>query len=619
MGFFEKNMELLSEKFPKIAENLKEYEETVDYIVTVKEGNFDYPVLKYEKGGESYFLSSPFDGGDVYEQQWCKQFDDISYDGILFCFGATRISHNKAFREKYPEFVQFIYEPSVEVFRILLKTVDFSFLTQKDLLFVKGLNDDDFAPFVSGIISVERAYTTRYVCVPGYERIFSEIYKDYAKSLKNTMSNKTLDVNVMIRFSKELTRNYRNNAKDILRGGDLCSLMGSFPEGKPGILVSAGPSLNNNIDEIKNAVGKALIVATDTAVKPLLNHGIRPDAVLTIDPSKPVILFDKEEVWDIPLITMGNGNSQVIEKHKGRKFFSVSLGEFDEIMFSKFHKALPLLETGGSVANNVFSFLRECGCNPIILVGQDLAYTNKRSHADGTFTDKMKELDVTESKYIEIEDIYGGKTVTTHDFKHYLEWFEKMIKGHPEITVIDATEGGAKIHGAELMTLKEAVSKYCVEDIDVAKYFMEAPDVFDEKEREEMEEYLLGTPEDLRVLRKKAKKAKMDYEDMLFHVRRNEFGRKLKSDLKRVGKLTEFFEEDDTLKLVKPYFFEWEQKHKFIMQKVDVDSIEGLKRMLEGGKEYMDKIIEAVDFLEDDFISMTEQLKELRKKEKQEK
>ncbi|WP_373845633.1 6-hydroxymethylpterin diphosphokinase MptE-like protein, partial [Clostridium sp.] len=48
----------------------------------------------------------------------------------------------------------------------------------------------------------------------------------------------------------------------------------------PAIIVSAGPSLDKNISELKRAEGKALIIATDAVLTTLKNHGIVPDAVV---------------------------------------------------------------------------------------------------------------------------------------------------------------------------------------------------------------------------------------------------------------------------------------------------------------------------------------------------
>lgn len=620
MNFYEKNMEFLQEKDPNLAEKLMEYQEETEETVFVEEGRFGYPVITCEKNGRTYQLSSPFDGEGDYEEKWISQFSDWDYEGMLFCFGMARISHIVKFREANPEYLQFIYEPSIAVFRAILEWVDISFLDEKDILVVEGINEEAWRASIYALASSENILTTKYLCVPNYERMFPKEYVEYADTLKRISESRVMDTGVGIRFSEELTRNLRDNIKDIMRGGDLVALIESFPEGKPGILVSAGPSLNNNIDELKNAVGKALIVATDTALKPLFNHGIRPDAFVTVDPSKPLVLFDKEEVWDVPMILVENGNAQVVEKHKGRKFFSITWEGIGKVIYERFDKELPFQETGGSVANNAFSFLRDCGCNPIILVGQDLAYTNMKSHADGTFQDKMQDVNTAERRYIEIEDIHGNPTLTTADFKHYLEWFEEKIKDlkDEEKEVIDATEGGAKIHGACLMTLKEAVAKYCTEEFEIGKYFEEAPDVFNKEERKEVEEYLLDTPNILNKIKKKAKRGKQDYEDMIFHIKRDEWGRELKSSLKKVGKLTSFLDEDETMRLIAPYLAQYDLAYKQRVRRMDINTTEGLLQMLEGGKEYMEKIIETVDFLKEDFVAMTEKVKELQKSENEE-
>lgn len=618
MNYYEKNMAFFREKDPELVEALEEYQvKQTDLKVEVSEGKFGSPVMLCEKDGKSYYFSSPFDGEGTYEEAWMEQFDSPDYEGVLFCFGMARINYLRKFKEEKKDYMLLVYEPSVEIFRALLEWTDLTFLDEKDILLIKGLNDEEWYAVTYTVSHKEMAENSNYVCMPNYEKIFGADYIDFTDGIKKILKGKAMDIGVALRFSEEMTRNLRNNIKDIIRSSDLNALIENLPKGKPGIVVSAGPSLNNNIDELKNAVGKALIVATDTALKPLITHGIMPDAFVTVDPSKPLVLFEKEEVRDIPMILLENGNSEVVEKHRGKKFFSLMWQGFCKHIYERYEKPIPWLETGGSVANNVYSFLQFVGCNPIIFVGQDLAYTNKKSHADGTFKEEMDDVNTEESKYIEIEDIYGNTTYTTADFKHYLEWFEEKIEEHPEIKAIDATEGGAKIHGAELMTLKEAVAAYCTEEFDVSHYFEEASDVFNAEERKEVEEYLLSTPKMLDDIKRKAKRGKQSYEDMIFRIRRNEWGRELKSSLKKVGKLTDFLDNDETMMLVKPILVDYDHVYKQKVKKIDVNSEEGLLEMLESGKEYMEKVIETVDLLKDDFVAMTEKVKEMQKEEKE--
>lgn len=58
---------------------------------------------------------------------------------------------------------------------------------------------------------------------------------------------------------------------------------------------------------------------------------------------------------------------------------------------------------GGSVACSAFSLVYKMGFSRIILVGQDLALTGNKTHADGTFMDKMQTIDT--SKAIMVEEI----------------------------------------------------------------------------------------------------------------------------------------------------------------------------------------------------------------------
>jgi hypothetical protein len=90
-----------------------------------------------------------------------------------------------------------------------------------------------------------------------------------------------------------------------------------------------------------------------------------------------------------------------------------------------------------------------------------------------------------------VEGIDGKPVKSRHDWYIYLKWFESSIletKGMGR--VIDATEGGAKIHGTEIMTLREAIDQYCLEQIDVKRIMTEMPVTFSEQELQHIYEYL---------------------------------------------------------------------------------------------------------------------------------
>jgi hypothetical protein len=102
-------------------------------------------------------------------------------------------------------------------------------------------------------------------------------------------------------------------------------------------------------------------------------------------------------------------------------------------------------------------------CSPIILIGQDLAYTNGKFHSDETHIKEVEgENDTSTSDGTMVEDIYGNMVPSRQEYILYKNWIEAMI-GHHKINLVDATEGGAKIVGSKIMTLQEAIDRYCKE------------------------------------------------------------------------------------------------------------------------------------------------------------
>ncbi|MFQ5591807.1 MAG: 6-hydroxymethylpterin diphosphokinase MptE-like protein, partial [Phycisphaerae bacterium] len=53
--------------------------------------------------------------------------------------------------------------------------------------------------------------------------------------------------------------------------------------GDPAIVISAGPSLSKNINELAGLKGRAVLCAVQTTVKPLIERGITPDFITSLD------------------------------------------------------------------------------------------------------------------------------------------------------------------------------------------------------------------------------------------------------------------------------------------------------------------------------------------------
>ncbi|TDX58903.1 motility associated factor glycosyltransferase family protein [Orenia marismortui] len=246
---------------------------------------------------------------------------------------------------------------------------------------------------------------------------------------------------------------------------------------QPVIIVSAGPSLNKNMMDLKAAKGKALIIAVNTALKPLLRKKIIPDIVITIEESKDledhlsnldqIEGITSEMIEDMVLVFDPRVYPDVLRDWPGH--LMVASLDFDSYIMNwleKFMEYKGRIFSGGSVAHAALAFSYHIGADPIILVGQDLAFSETRTHVDGApgkgsfIEDKLK----NPKQYLQIEGINGEKLWTRIDYYRYLQYFNRMLKfADKNRTFIDATEGGARIEETEVMSLKKSIAKYCIE------------------------------------------------------------------------------------------------------------------------------------------------------------
>ena len=96
------------------------------------------------------------------------------------------------------------------------------------------------------------------------------------------------------------------------------------------------------------------------------------------------------------------------------------------------------------------------GIKEIILVGQDLAYKDNKTHAG-----RQKKVEFNSKTDVELEGINGEIIRSRYDWHEFVMRYEDIISRYPDITVIDAKRYGAKIKGTKVMDLGLAIDKYC--------------------------------------------------------------------------------------------------------------------------------------------------------------
>jgi hypothetical protein len=233
----------------------------------------------------------------------------------------------------------------------------------------------------------------------------------------------------------------------------------------PGIVVAAGPSLDKNVEYLKGVKDNALIIVVDTALRTLLNNGINPNLITSLDAweiNYRLYLKDLKPQGSF-LVTTPAAYPQLFQDFSERTFLCGFPHPFMQLIELYIGK-LGELRIGGSVATATFDLLRLCKCNPIIFVGLDLSYPEGKvytQHVPKEWQEEVKK-NIENTNLIWVEDVYGGKVQTTSSMYLWIKWFEHQVNSaRKENTVcIDATEGGAKIEGTEIMKLKDVIANF---------------------------------------------------------------------------------------------------------------------------------------------------------------
>lgn len=352
-----------------------------------------------------------------------------------------------------------IYEPSKEMFFYTLDHFDLINILGKHkmFIFVEGINSDKLKECINQSGATMMYGGSSLIRLPYYDQIYSEQYELFSTMYSQRWISAVIDGNTAKAFGKEWVSAVLDNLIPALQSRSIESYKGILPSTMPAIVVAAGPSLELNIDMLKRAKGKALILAVDTALNFLYERGIEPDFAVTLDVHKPLFLFENPLGKKVPMLISISANPSVVEYSEGPKIFY----DYTDFLTKVKHGEVisDTVSPAGSVATSAFGIARYMGAKTIILVGQDLAYKGEKTHATGL------DLYNEHSKFTSVEGNYGGQLWTRHDWYTFLLWYENMIR-HYDGTVVNATEGGAKIKGTLIMTLAEAIEQYCTNDFD---------------------------------------------------------------------------------------------------------------------------------------------------------
>jgi SAM-dependent methyltransferase len=267
-------------------------------------------------------------------------------------------------------------------------------------------------------------------------------------------------------FAGRYLLNSLRNLPAIAAEGDVAALKGAFT-GVPAIVVGAGPSLDKNLAMLKATDGRALVIAVDTALRPLLAAGVRPHVVVAVDPSELNArhLHDLPDMRGVWFVAEGSLDPSVLPPFAGQTFtYHVSQHE-PWPWLAGLGLTRGALRAWGSVLTTAFDLACETGCNPIVFAGSDLAYTRGLQYCRNTTYEPLWRDCVTDESRAERfkaylaerppvtqVDIHGHEVLTAPHYVQFRDWIVSRAAEVSGRRVLNAT-GGGMLHGGPIVQI----------------------------------------------------------------------------------------------------------------------------------------------------------------------
>lgn len=425
-------------------------------------------------------------------------------------------------QSKHEKYIIEVIEPTVEVFKHYMENNNLYKNDENIIIRYIVNNGPKKEKWKPSVDYGNFEYIKSYVNLTYFEE-YKESYLEYFKKMSEVVEGLSLARNTRLHFNTLWSEYGVVNLKYFFETHEVESLRNKV-EGRPGILVSAGPSLNKNIEILKKAQGKFLIMCVYTAYRALTLNGIEPDFLVSIDARAKPYDEDIKNGINKPLVLYKEGNANFV-KYCKKEVIMMSKKpnkKSEDIILNKKleEKSLMVESIGGTQASAGFLFLEEIGCNPIVLVGQDLSYEKKDgvTHAKGTFYEKDK----AEKKLFTVKGNHTKEVYTDKVLNSYLKWFDEHVGKIKEKTlVINATEGGAFINDTKIMKLSDVLEQYKNDELNieeiVQKYLKESKIFKTMDEKKDYYLYLKVIEKELESLNMSVKKAYYLSEDLLNH------------------------------------------------------------------------------------------------------
>lgn len=390
------------------------------------------------------------------DEVWIRAVDQLIGDArIVFVYGFGMGLSIVDLVELYPDRWFFVYEPNERTFYELMSKYDYSELLNHPQLYYLAVGKS----LLNGLFDMLCTYMQeRLVFIAQRAYLESEmemlydLKKDFEKYKKTYhMNKKTED-----RFRNEWTQNFLFHLPETLTTPSIEQLALKL-EGCTALIVSSGPSLNEDIEWIRRLKSHVFIIAAGSSIQALIQQGIQPHLCVIMD-GHPVNnkIFASVATLEPPMLFTSSSYYEISERKIDGKVFSIMKNDRVTQYFLGLDSSQLLLLPTPTVAGTSIQAAAYLGIRKILFAGQDLSYPGNQLYSKGIAHFTEEELaNATNKATREVLNVKGSYNATDESFLVMKSGLEELIAYFSEIEFINTSRNGAVIEGASFHPIDE--------------------------------------------------------------------------------------------------------------------------------------------------------------------
>lgn len=483
MNYLTTNLTLLKTKDPALAGQIEQCVPKPHYIV--RETSTAFPTLLIQSGPQQVALHHPRQPMEHAGEVVSRNPDLNKARTLLLMDCGLGYVPLTLIKQGIPRDRIFLYQPTLDVLRLALEHVDWTpLLSHSNCTIVIGHEHGSAYRSIAQRIPEYIANPPALLDSPNVTQAFPEWSRSVKQQLQDALRMGQSGLATKWQVAPMSIKNVLTNLSSVIHSHPIAGYK-SLLKGKPAVVVAAGPSLQKNIHTLRNARSDVFIIATDTALGPLRKAGIEPHWVCSVDPTPLNERHFPEESYPGPLRLLYDPETlpAIVRKFSRRAVCMIDKHEFFTWM-DKELKGVGIVRKGSMVSESALLAATWLGCDPVILIGQDLALdpdTLASHHNDAALCRTMSLPDDDKNTIVVphldgkgsnrdplywVDGVHGRPVPTIQSFYVYIRQLEQCIH-QLSLHVIDATEGGALLKGTTVMPLEEALEAHGSNETDL--------------------------------------------------------------------------------------------------------------------------------------------------------